>query len=315
MGNQDTWYGTGGDYNVSVLIPQGTRNIVINILGAASYFPIGFTGAGDNDIQLFTTDGRHIAGTPLTDFTWSIINPWNDNSIAGNYNRLGFTPAQYDGSQLNTGMGGAYYDPMTLPLGYYTNPMFRETVFDGMRIFYTGDSEQYDVTPNDGRIETWYDFEVLVIDAAREDLILYLPGGAGTFIKAQWDYGNPYDLGPPAAPFDNGGGGGGYWFLGAISISTQALAQGALPRIDEAIILKDKIRAHLGATQNRLENTVANLQIEAENLQAAESRISDVDVALEMTEFVRSQILTSTAAAMLSHANSLPHILMKLLQG
>jgi flagellin len=315
MGNQDTWYGTGMDYNISVLIPQGTRNIVISMLGASSTFPIPASdGPGDNDIQLFTTDGRHIAGTPLTDRAWGLFSyGFNDNSIAANYNRLGFTPAQYDGSQLNTGMGGTYYDPMTLPLGYYTNPMFRETVFDGMRIFYTGDSEQYDVTPNDGRVETWYDFETLAIDVAREDLILYLPGGAAAYLKAQWDYGDPNDLGPPAAPFD-GGGGGGYWLLGAIAISTQDLAQRALPRIDEAIILKDNIRAHLGATQNRLENTVANLQIEAENLQAAESRISDVDVALEMTEFVRSQILTSTAASMLSHANSLPHMLMKLLQ-
>jgi flagellin len=56
--------------------------------------------------------------------------------------------------------------------------------------------------------------------------------------------------------------------------------------------LKDKIRANLGALQNRLENTISNLEIQAENLQAAESQISDVDVATEMTEFVRQQILT-----------------------
>lgn len=63
---------------------------------------------------------------------------------------------------------------------------------------------------------------------------------------------------------------------GAISLKTQDSAQKALERIDEAIIRKDKIRAHLGAMQNRLENTLSNPQIQAENLQAAESRISDV---------------------------------------
>jgi flagellin len=80
-------------------------------------------------------------------------------------------------------------------------------------------------------------------------------------------------------------------------------------------VSKDKIRAALGALQNRLENTIANLQTTAENLQAAESRISDVDVATEMTEFVRSQILTQAAVAMLAQANSLPQMAMQLIGG
>lgn len=65
--------------------------------------------------------------------------------------------------------------------------------------------------------------------------------------------------------------------------------------------------------QNRLENTISNLQIQAENLQAAESRISDVDVASEMTNFVKNQILTQSAVAMLSQANSLPQLALNLL--
>lgn len=85
--------------------------------------------------------------------------------------------------------------------------------------------------------------------------------------------------------------------------------------IDNAIVSKDKIRAHLGALQNRLENTVTNLSMQAENLQAAESRISDTDVVSEMTLFVRNQVLTQSAVAMLSEANSFPHMLMSLLQG
>ena len=58
---------------------------------------------------------------------------------------------------------------------------------------------------------------------------------------------------------------------------------------------------------------VLNLQIQAENLQAAESRISDVDVASEMTNFVTNQILTQSAVAMLSQANSLPQLALNLL--
>ena len=102
---------------------------------------------------------------------------------------------------------------------------------------------------------------------------------------------------------------------GGYTVSTQARAQMAVDSINKAIESKDKIRAHLGAMQNRLENTISVLQIQAENLQAAESRISDVDVATEMTEFVRNQVLTQSAVAMLSQANSLPQMAMQLIGG
>jgi flagellin len=97
------------------------------------------------------------------------------------------------------------------------------------------------------------------------------------------------------------------------SISTQSAAQAALQSINNAIISKDKIRASLGAIQNRLQNTVTNLTIQAENLQAAESRISDVDVASEMTTFVRNQILAQAAVSMLAQANALPRMALNLI--
>jgi len=97
------------------------------------------------------------------------------------------------------------------------------------------------------------------------------------------------------------------------SISTQALAQQSLDVLENAIISKDKIRANLGSLQNRLENTVTVLEIQAENVQAAESRISDVDVATEMTQFVRNQIMTQAAISMLSQANSLPRMALSLI--
>ena len=99
------------------------------------------------------------------------------------------------------------------------------------------------------------------------------------------------------------------------TVSTQEAAQKALNALNQAIISKDKIRAHLGAMQNRLENTISNLNIQAENLQAAESRIRDVDVATEMTEFTRQQILTQSAVAMLGQANSLPQMALQLIGG
>ena len=99
------------------------------------------------------------------------------------------------------------------------------------------------------------------------------------------------------------------------NIRTQDAAQKALVAINNAVVSKDKIRASLGALQNRLENTVSNLQTQAENLQSAESRISDVDVASEMTQFVREQILTQSSVAMLSQANSMPKMAMQIIGG
>ncbi|OPX19192.1 MAG: flagellin, partial [Desulfobacca sp. 4484_104] len=99
------------------------------------------------------------------------------------------------------------------------------------------------------------------------------------------------------------------------TISTQSAAQVALEAIDTAINSKDNIRADLGGLANRLSNTITNLTIQAENLQAAESRISDVDIATEMTEYTRNMILTQSAVAMLAQANSLPSMALSLLGG
>jgi flagellin len=99
------------------------------------------------------------------------------------------------------------------------------------------------------------------------------------------------------------------------TISTQSAAQAALDALKSAIEIKDNIRANLGGIANRLANTISNLSIQAENLQSAESRISDVDVATEMTEFTRNQVLVQAGVAMLAQANSLPQLALKLMGG
>ena len=98
-------------------------------------------------------------------------------------------------------------------------------------------------------------------------------------------------------------------------VSTQASAQAALESLDAAIVSKDNVRANLGAMQNRLTATISNLEIQAENLQASESRISDVDVATEMTEYTKQQIITQSAVSMLAQANSLPQMALSLIGG
>jgi len=100
-----------------------------------------------------------------------------------------------------------------------------------------------------------------------------------------------------------------------LSIATQASAQATIETLNDAIQLKDESRAHFGAMMNRLANTVTNIQVQAENIQAAESQISDVDVALEMTKFVSNQIKAQAAVAMLAQANTLPQLALTLLGG
>ncbi|NLJ30581.1 MAG: flagellin protein, partial [Clostridiales bacterium] len=84
--------------------------------------------------------------------------------------------------------------------------------------------------------------------------------------------------------------------------------------IDNAINQVSGTRADLGALQNRLEHTVNNLGVTSENLTSAESRIRDVDMAKEMMEMTKNNILSQAAQSMLAQANTQPQNVLKLLQ-
>lgn len=101
---------------------------------------------------------------------------------------------------------------------------------------------------------------------------------------------------------------------GADSISTAALAQSALSVLDaSAITILSGRRGVIGALQNRLEYTIANLQTAAENYSAANSRIEDADFAAETAAYVRNQILVQAGTAVLAQANVLPQQALTLL--
>lgn len=94
---------------------------------------------------------------------------------------------------------------------------------------------------------------------------------------------------------------------------TQSAITAAISTIDNAINKVSSQRANLGAVQNRLEHTIANLNVASENLTAAESRIRDVDMAKEMADFTKEQILQQAGTAMLAQANMKPQSVLKLL--
>lgn len=91
-------------------------------------------------------------------------------------------------------------------------------------------------------------------------------------------------------------------------------ANRAIGTLDEAIKKINKQRADLGAYQNRLEKTVVGLDIGAENLQASESRIRDTDMAREMVDFTKNQVLSQAGTAMLAQANQSSQNVLSLLQ-
>jgi flagellin len=91
-------------------------------------------------------------------------------------------------------------------------------------------------------------------------------------------------------------------------------ANASIGVLDEALKKINKQRADLGAYQNRLDFTVKGIDIAAENLQAAESRIRDTDMASQMVEFTKNQILTQAGTAMLAQANARSQSVLSLLQ-
>ena len=99
-----------------------------------------------------------------------------------------------------------------------------------------------------------------------------------------------------------------------LSLSTPELANRAIGTIDEALKKINKQRADLGGYQNRMEYAVKGLDIAAENLQASESRIRDTDMAKQMVEFTKNEILQQSGTAMLAQANTQSQTVLSLLR-
>ncbi|MGI6037842.1 MAG: flagellin [Limnochordia bacterium] len=116
-----------------------------------------------------------------------------------------------------------------------------------------------------------------------------------------------------AAQFSNGEKVADAEAWGGIDVSSRAAANRAVTDIQTAIDKVSAERSKLGAVQNRLEHTIANLGTSAENLQAAESRIRDLDMAEEIMAFTKNNILQQAATAMLAQANMAPQSVLQLL--
>jgi flagellin len=99
-----------------------------------------------------------------------------------------------------------------------------------------------------------------------------------------------------------------------MTIATAADANRGIATVDNALMIVSKQRADLGAYQNRLEHAIVGLDVGAENLQAAESRIRDTDMANEMVRYTTEQVLSQSGTAMLAQANQRAQTVLQLLQ-
>lgn len=102
--------------------------------------------------------------------------------------------------------------------------------------------------------------------------------------------------------------------INGLKVETKSQANVSLKILDAAMEKVSSQRSGLGALQNRLEHTIANLGVSSENLTAAESQIRDVDMAKEMMQFTKNNILSQAATAMLAQANQMPQTVLSLLR-
>lgn len=102
--------------------------------------------------------------------------------------------------------------------------------------------------------------------------------------------------------------------IGSVDLSTAAGASAAVTALDGALSLVSSTRANLGAVQNRLTHTVNNLEVASENLSAARSNLQDTDMAKEMANYSKQQVLIQSGTAMLAQANQSSQSVLKLLQ-
>lgn len=285
-------YGVNGLYGYDAFIlPKGLENVTIDLV---TYVKFGISAAGVFP-SIFTSDGIQVLGWPPDSIRY--YEEPKGPGINGSY--------LWDSSILLDGTKYINLGDNIIEIGKENNLFSPDAQY---RISHpiANANETIDVNGSKFFIKERgrnSDHFIIEIDKLESDFILFV-GMDSRLFPDETSWSN-------ISLFINAN----YTEDNDLNIKTQENAQLMLPKIDLAISSKDKIRASLGAMQNRLENTLSNINIQSENLKAAESRISDADISTEMTNFVRNQILTQTSVAMLGQANSMPKMLMQLIQG
>ena len=264
-------------------IPAGSTNIQINL---------NDNGAND-DIQVFTVDGKHLAGTPLSAGTWNSNGISNSTSIESTFflPTNGYEPtASYDDSNLLT-IGSA--------------------TIDGNSISFSGDQNA------SGNLN-----ETLTIASNAQPLIISVIGSGAFNVTASWtslgnEGGPTFTLGPVDITATNQLGVGTDFIeltktpatltdlgLDGTSLQNESDAESALERIDSALQLVSESRAFYGAKINQMASAIRNNAIGFENISRAHSQITDADFASETALLTQAQIVEQASISVRAQARS-----------
>lgn len=323
-------------------VPKGATNLVLRIDSLGM----------DDDIQLFTRDGKHLVGTPILgddpDHTW-VSRGVTDAASAGQRvltEENGFLPgATYSADTLLDAT--STFDPSQpfTPLDPGTGVTSTYNGADGdMTFTYSGDGDRYEDGSNGGNFNdgsNGYDstgnlrYERLHIDVVTEDLIVIVAGNGAFQGWASWDaMPEPTQAVTPRPPHSEATDIVVKAHYGqepesiridatpadAVSLGIQDAALDPADAATEAISLFDRAlrridtyRGQYGSVTNRFESVTQTLQQDTLATSAARSRIIDADYALETSNLTRAQILSQAGTAVLAQANSLPEVVLELL--
>ena len=290
-------------------IPQGYSNVTITLDSFSA----------DDDIQIFTADGKHLLGTPVlapTDTVWSAppnyITSAQTATAAIMTTANAFDPgAQYDGSLLPA------------PAGYHTTTLPNVTTYNGMTLRYSGDG----LSSGGGTVEK------VTIDQVTENLVVMVIGSGVFNASGTWTE-------PPAAvavtgPFSTDTA---ITLAASLGQDTQSLVLKATPsdtetlgltgtgiqtvdtantsmtRIDAALEKVNHYRVQYGAWQTSLNAAASNLQVYSVHAAQSRSQIMDADYARESTRLAAQQLIRDAGTAILAQANQNPSQLLSLLK-
>lgn len=299
-----------------LLIPAGATNVQIDINSFSA----------DDDLQVFTTDGKHLVGTPLGDKVWTtrgITNPAQaDSQLLTAANGFG-AGASYDASALLDGSSG-YVDGTSTPLSQSVA---------GMTLSYSGDGDHADGSSNDGSVGSSFQLERFHVDTVTQPLLVMVVGSGVFDATATWDslptantdtvrkgpvdvvlrsdFGEAPDIETIGQmPSDTATLG-----LSTASIDDAATAQAAMDAIDTALQTVSGYRGAVGAATSRFERVTEQLTGNTEALTGARSRIMDADMAATMAMNASAMVRSNAGQAMLSQANAAPKQVLDMLLG
>lgn len=320
--------GSSGSFTSGIVpiafIPSGATDVTITINA------IGI----DDDIQLFSRDGKHLVGTPVLNPNGDYV--WQTRGIS--------TAAAATAQVMTTAngfLGGAAYDESSLLQGgpTYAYPNGATTgSYNGMTFTYSGDWDRYETGAqfNDGSVGA-NPSESVHIDRTTEDLLVLVVGNGAFSARATWGSMPPRStltLPSSSQPADDirilldapVQGSSRYVSiertpadvrtlgLDAIELDTQSNAGAAIAEIDKALETVGRYRTSYGAVTSRFEGAIGDIAQKSENLSAARSRILDADYAQLSAAMVKDGILADAATAMLTQANTSQKTALELLR-